>query len=343
MAVPPNGSQPANPAELRRMIFGLWTMRALYVAAELGVADQLASGPRASDELATACGADASALYRVLRALSGMGLFTETEPRHFALAPLGEYLRSDTRGSMRAFVRMMGAGWHWRSFEGILSSVRTGQPAIEGMVGQSLYNFLAQNPEQEQIFDQAMTGFSSVEHEAIRHAWDFLTSGTLVDVGGGRGHLLAELLIDHPGLRGILFDRPSVIAEGRDAVRERGLDGRCERVGGDFFESVPPGADAYLVKYILHNWDDARVSAILQSCRRAMKPSARLLLVEQLVQPGNAPDPVRLLDLEMLVVTGGRERTEEEFRALLSANGLSLVRVVPTRLPLSILEAVPAP
>ncbi|MFL5343381.1 MAG: methyltransferase [Hyalangium sp.] len=341
MAVPPTGSPPADPAVLRRMIFGLWTTRSLYVAAELGVADQLASGPRSCEELAAACGADSSALYRVLRALSGLGLFTETDPRHFALAPLGEYLRSNVPGSMRAFIRMMGASWHWRTFEGILSSVRTGQPTTEGMGGQSLYSFLGQNPEQEQLFDQAMTSFSSVEHEAIRQAWDFTTSGTLVDVGGGRGHLLAELLGAHPGLRGILFDRPSVVAGARDAIRERGLDGRCERVGGDFFESVPSGGDAYLIKYVLHNWDDARVSAILQSCRRAMKPSARLLLVEQLVQPGNAPDPVRLLDVEMLVLVGGRERTEEEFRGLLAASGFSLVRVVNTRLPLSIVEAAP--
>jgi hypothetical protein len=323
------------------MIFSFWAMRALYVAAELGVADLLAAGPRPSDELATACGADASALYRVLRSLASMGLVSEVEPRRFGLTPLGEYLRSDTPGSMRALARMMGSDWHWRTFEGVLSSVRTGQPAMERMIGQPLYRFLAEHPDQEQIFDQAMTGFSSVEHEAIRQAWDFGSSGTLVDVGGGRGHLLAVLLNAHPGLRGILFDRPTVVEGQRDAVRDHGLEARCERAGGDFFESVPSGGDLYLLKYVLHNWDDGRAGAILRSCRRAMKPQARLLLVEQLVQPGNAPDPARLLDLEMLVLVGGRERTEEDFRAMLSAAGFSLKRVVPTRLPLSIVEAVP--
>jgi len=341
MDTPPPASPPANPAALRQMIFGFWAARALYVAAELGVADLLASGPRTSDELASACGADAPALYRVLRALASMGVVSELEARRFRLTPLGEYLRTDTPGSLRAFARMMGSDWHWRTFEGVLSSVRTGKPAMEEMVGQPLYDFLAKNPEQEQIFDRAMTGFSSVEHEAIRQAWDFGTSGTLVDVGGGRGHLLAVLLSAHPELRGMLFDRPTVVGGTQDAIRDQGLDDRCERVGGDFFESVPSGGDTYLIKYVLHNWDDDRVGVILRNCRRAMKPSARLLVVEQLVQPGNAPDPVRLLDLEVLVLVGGRERTEEEFRAMLAASGFSLQRVVPTRLPLSILEAVP--
>jgi hypothetical protein len=341
MEVPPPASPPASPAALRQMIFGFWAARAIYVAAELGVADLLASGPRPSDELAAACEADAGALYRVLRALASLGLMSEVEPRRFGLTPLGEYLRSDTPGSMRAFARMMGSDWHWRTFEGTLSSVRTGQPAMERMIGQPLYRFLSENPQQGQLFDQAMTGFSSVENEAIRQAWDFGTSGALVDVGGGRGHLLAVLLSANSGMRGILFDRPTVTEGAQDVIREKGLEERCERVGGDFFVSVPSGGDVYLLKHILHNWDDERVGSILQSCRRAMKPSARLVVVEQLVQPGNAPDPARLLDLEMLVLVGGRERTEEEFRGLLSASGFSLARVVPTRLPLSILEAVP--
>lgn len=337
----PPPSPPANPAALRQMIFGFWAARALYVAAELGVADLLASGARSSDALAAACGAEPSALYRVMRALAGMGIVSEQDPRIFRLTPLGEYLRSDTPGSLRAFARMMGSDWHWRTFEGVLSSVRTGKPVMEEMIGQPLYEFLAKNPAQEQIFDRAMTGFSSVEHDAIRQAWDFGGTGTVVDVGGGRGHLLAVLLGAHPGLRGILFDRPTVIDGTRDALRDNKLDDRCERAGGDFFEAVPSGGDFYLLKYILHNWNDERVGAILRSCRRAMKPSSRLLVVEQLVQPGNAPDPVRLLDLEMLVLVGGRERTEEEFRAMLAASGFSLTRVVPTRLPLSILEATP--
>lgn len=246
MSMQPPPQPPANPAALRQMIFGFWSVRAIYVAAELGIADQLAAGPRACDALAAACGADASALYRVLRALSGMGLFAETEPGHFALAPLGEYLRSDTPGSMRALARMMGSEWHWRCFEGTLSSVRTGQPAMEAMLGKPLYAFLQQNPEQEKVFDQAMTGFSSVENDAILAAWDFGTSGTVVDVGGGRGHLLAALLKHHPELRGILFDRPTVTGGANLAVGELGE--RCGVAGGDFFESVPSGGDAYVLK-----------------------------------------------------------------------------------------------
>lgn len=341
MAVPPAGSPPADPAAVRRMIMGLWTTRALYVAAELGIPDLLAAGPQPCEALATSCQANASALYRVMRILAGMGLVVETDPGHFALAPLGQFLRSDVPGSQRALARMLGAPWHWRTFEGVLSSVRTGQPALDGMGGQPLWAFLAEHPDQEQIFDHAMTSFSSVEHDAIREAWDFTTTGTLVDVGGGRGHLLATLLREHPGLRGVLFDRPSVVATKKDAIHDMGLDARCERAGGDFFESVPSGGDAYLIKYVLHNWNDERVDTLLRTCRRAMKPSARLLLVEQIVQPGNSPDPVKLLDLEMLVLVGGRERTEEEFRRMLAAAGFSLLRVVPTRVPLSILEAAP--
>lgn len=339
MSVQPPPQPSANPAALRQMIFGFWSVRAIYVAAELGVADQLASGPRSCEALAAACGADAPSLYRVLRAMSGMGLFTETEPGHFALAPLGEYLRSDTPGSMRALARMLGSDWHWRCFEGVLSSVRTGKPAMEAKLGQPLYAFLQQHPEQEQLFDQAMTGFSSVENEAILAAWDFGTSGTVVDVGGGRGHLLEALLKRMPDLRGVLFDRPTVTQGANLAVS--GLGERCGVAGGDFFEEVPSGGDAYVLKYILHNWDDARVSAILRTCRRAMGPSSRLLVVEQVVHPGNAPEPVRLLDLEMLVLVGGRERTEAEFRALMAGSGLALTRVVNTRMPLSIIEAVP--
>jgi predicted O-methyltransferase YrrM len=336
--VPPSSD---TAVAMLNLINGYWIMRALHVAAELGVADLLAAGPRSCEELAAACGVDSSALYRLLRALAGAGVFVESEPGRFAQTPLSWHLRSDVPGSQRAYARTMGSKWIWRAWENMLEGVRSGQPAFELTHQMSFFEFLTRHPEEQGLFDRAMINISSLEHEALRDAYDFTRFKVLVDVGGGSGHLLAALLSGHAGLRGILLDRPPAIETARKALREAGLSERCELIAGSFFEQVPSGGDAYLLKYILHNWDDERALAILKSCRRAMAPGAKLLVIDQVIPPGNEPHYSKVLDLNMLVLLGGRERTEVELRALYQAAGFELSRVVPTRTPLAIVEGLP--
>jgi hypothetical protein len=313
----------------------------VYVAAELGLPDLLAARPQNIAELAATTGCNPASLYRVMRALAEIGVFTEDEEgRRFSSAPLGAVLQSHVPGSMRGLVRMMGSDWHWRTWEGILASVRTGKPAIDIVYGSSFYDFLAAHPSEAQIFDQAMTSLSSVENAAISRTVEIDGPATVVDVGGGHGHLLAALLDSRPEARGILFDLPTVIDGARAAIRDRGLADRCELIGGDFFVSIPSGGSVYLVKFVLHNWNDEHAVAILGRCREAMKPGARLLLVEQVVPRGNEPSPTKVLDLQMMAFLEGRERTVEEFRALLARTGFALQRVVPTGTIAYIIEAV---
>ncbi|WP_394821843.1 methyltransferase [Pendulispora albinea] len=331
-----------SPADTVLQMFGqICSFRAVYVAAELGLADLLAAKPQNVAELAATTGCDAPSLYRVMRALTQIGFFTEDEEGgRFTSTPLGAILQSDVPGSMRGLVRMMGADWHWRSWEGIVASVRSGKPAIDIVLGSSFYEFLSAHPSEAQIFDQAMTSLSSVENAAISRAIELDGAEIVVDVGGGHGNLLIALLESHPGARGILFDRPPAIDGARAAIRESRIGDRCELIGGDFFVSIPSGGDVYLLKFILHNWNDERAAAILRRCREAMTPGGRLLLLEQVVPRGNEPSPTKVLDLQMMVFLEGRERTVEEFRALLSQTGFALERVVSTGTIVHIIEAV---
>ena len=313
---------------------------ALGVVAQLGVADHLADGPRSTPDLAARTGANEDALYRVLRALSTTGIFTETSSRTFALTPSGALLRSNVPGSMRDMVLWLCDSFHFRVYAEMAHSVRTGETLGDKLLGMPVFEYLQHNPELAARFNNAMTNFSAGIAPAVLEAYDFGGIDVLVDVAGGHGMLLASVLRKYPSMRGILFDVEHVIA-GAKAPEALGVADRCDKVSGDFFKAVPRGGDAYVLKSIIHDWDDEKAGAILRNTRAALegKPNGKVLLVEAVIKPGNEPDLSKLGDLEMMLLPGGRERTEAEFAALFARNGFQLTRVVPTHAPLWVVEA----
>jgi hypothetical protein len=335
--------EPPPSAVLMSLITGTWITQAIYVAAKLSLADRLKDGPTRSDELAKLVGADAGALYRLLRALAGVGIFRETEPGSFELTPLASCLRSDVPDSLQAVAILYGEPWHRAAWSSVVHSVRTAQPAFDHVAGEPIFEHLQKHPDLAATFDQAMTNFSSMASGAVLAAYDFTGIRKLVDVAGGHGSLLAAILKANPQMRGVLFDMPTVIdgARRKQHLEQAGVADRCELVGGDFFKDVP-GGDACLMKHIIHDWSDDHALKILKNCRRALPADGRLLLVEMVIPPGNEPHFGKLLDLEMLVMTqGGRERTETEYRSLLAKAGFQLTRIVPTRSPACIIEGKP--
>jgi SAM-dependent methyltransferase len=322
---------------LREQIMGFRTTQMIHVAAKLGLADCLAAGPRPAEELAAAVGAEPQALHRLLRALASLGIFAQDEAGDFALTPQAELLRSDVQGSLRDIALMYGEDWLWQAYGNMTHSVRTGAPAFTKTHGQPFYGYLHAHPRAAARFNAAMSGFSSHETAAILEAYDFSDARRVVDIGGGHGALLAALLRAHPQLTGAVFDLPSVVAGAATVLSELGE--RVRAVAGDFFDEAPAGADLYVMKSVLHNWDDADAERILTTCRAAMAPDARLLVIERAVPEGNAPAEAKLFDINMLVVAGGCERTELEYRRLFDAAGLVLERVIATRSPMSVIVA----
>jgi O-methyltransferase domain/Dimerisation domain len=327
-----------------QMAAGCWISQAIYVAAKLGIADLLQDGPKRCETLAEATQTNASALYRMLRALASLDVFAEDEDGHFRLTPLAECLRTRAPGSLRAFATMLGEEEHRRPWDDVLYSVRTGQPAFDHVFGMPHFKYFAEHPEAARTFNEGMTSRSGEENDAIVSAFDFSDFKIVIDVGGGQGTLLAAILQASSSTRGVLFDLPHVIATARAGAARIGLAPRCEFRAGDFFDVVPAGGDAYVLKKVIHDWDDERVLSILNNCRKAMPGTGRLLLIEPIVPPGNAPSFNKLLDLLMLIWTsGGKERTEAEHRALLASAGFKPIRIIPTKSPLGIIEAVPQP
>lgn len=324
--------------QLGRMITGYWTSQAIYAAAKFGIADLLEGGPRSVEDLATASSTDPGALYRLLRALASIEIFVETAPRTFALTPLAQALQSDTPGSARALALMSG-GEQFRAWADIAYSIQTGRTAFEHVLGQPLFEYLSENPQQARIFDGAMTGIHGRETADVLEAYDFSDVRLLADIGGGNGLNLTTILQQHPQMNGVLFDLPHVIEAARPQIQQTGLADRCQLVGGSFFEQIPPGADVYFLRHIIHDWDDEKSQAILANCHRAMPADGRLLIVESVIPPGNEPFAGKFLDLVMLLIPGGKERTREEYEALFGQAGFELKRVIPTRSELSILEA----
>jgi predicted O-methyltransferase YrrM len=332
---------------LYQMAIGHYFSRALCLAVKLGIADLLKDGPRSYRELAEATATHAPSLNRMLRLLASAGVFAEEDNGRFALTPLGQYLRSDLPGSARYMLLLFagdGVQDAWRDLE---YCVRTGNPAFKRTAPDSNpFAQIAENPQQAAVFDEAMATFAPVTAAAMAAAYDFSAFRTIVDVGGGNGALLIGILKACPNLRGIVFDRPDAAARARTRIADAGLASRCEAVGGDFFESVPRGADAYLLKHVIHDWDDEKAAAILRNCRRAMSPQARLLIAEGIYPPRIEQSEIcrgaAANDLNMLVATGGRQRSEAEFRALYSAAGFRLTKIVPTPARLSVIEGEPA-
>jgi hypothetical protein len=322
---------------LLRMTNAYQVSQAIHVAATLGIADLLEDGPRSADDLAEATGMHAPTLYRVLRALASVGVFAETDNR-FGLTPLAEYLRTDAPGSLRAWAMQMGQPYVWTSWGHLLHSVRTGEPAFPELYGTTAWEYRAAHPKEDAVFNAAMTALSAGVVEAVVRSYDFSGIGVLVDVGGGEGALLAAILASNPALRGILFDQPHVVAAARALLHRAGVADRCEIVGGSFFDTVPGRADAYLLKSIVHDWDDAVAIEILRACRAAIADTGRLLVVEPIIRPGNEVDPAKFSDLNMLVMLGGRERTADDFERLYAEAGFRLAKIIRTGSPFDIIE-----
>jgi len=332
-------NMPPPPARMLQLITGRFVSHAIGVAAHYDLATHLVAGPMTATALAARTETDGRSVYRLLRALASVGVFTETAPGTFANTPLSETLRSDRSDSSRAFALLMNYDMHVNTWLGLAHSVKTGQNATEHVHGQRAWDLLEANPAFAQVFNNAMTSLSSSIAQAVVSAYDFAGIDELVDVGGGHGFLLSAILSAHASMRGVLFDLPSVVEGAGQLLQARGVASRVRVTGGDFFEEVP-ASGAYIMKHILHDWSDADATRILATIRRAARPGARLLLAESIIRFGNEPDPAKLIDLEMLVfTTGGLERTEDQWKALLGGAGFSLERVVPTPSMVSLIEA----
>ena len=327
-------------AVVTQIMLGGLAAQALYIPAKLGIADLLADGPKSVEELAAATDTHAPSLYRVLRALVSLGVFTEQEDRSFALNANAEPLLSNRHNSLRDITIFMGEDWHWQVWGKTMYSVRTGKSAWAEMHGADVFDYFKNRPEELAIFNRAMTSLSALATKAVIEAYDFSGINTLIDIAGGHGRLLIEILEANPSLRGVLFDLPQVIEGARENVTKSNAADRIKFVPGDFFVSVPAGGDAYLMKHIIHDWDDERALTILQNIKPAMNPGGRVLLIESVIAEGNAQDFGKLLDVEMLVSPGGKERTAAEYEELFVRAGFRMTRIVPTMSAYSVIEAV---
>lgn len=331
---------PANVA-LFELAQGAWLTQALYVATKLGIADALRDGPRSAEDVASQVGADPGATYRVMRALASNGVFKLRGGR-FRLTRVGQALRSDYHGSIAPMLAMVGSPEHWEHWSSLVHSVQTGGTAVERLRGAPIFTYLETNPGYAAIFNDAMTGVSAMAIEMAVPRYDFTDRKLIVDVGGGHGALLAAVLARAPQARGVLFDLPSVLDGAGARFEDAGVAQRCTLQGGSFFEAVPDGADLYLMKTVIHDWDDDKSLTILRNVRTAIAADGKLLLMELVLPEGAPPHPGMLLDLEMLVHAGGLERTANEYRSLLSRAGFRLTRVIRSAGPMSIVEALPA-
>jgi hypothetical protein len=326
--------------QLLRMMQGYFLTQVVHVFATLNIADSLADGPKTSEALARLTATDHDTLRRLLRTAVGFGLLEEPRPDSFTLLPLGALLRSGAPGSLRDYIIAMVGPSFWLPWGQLEQAIRQGKEAFTDVFGMNIWDYYAQHPNEARHFANAMGNISAVVADAVVALYDASTYRTIVDVGGSHGTLLAALLQANPAAKGMLFDRPNVIVEAQQAISGRGLNERVELVGGDFFEEVPPGADLYLLKWILHDWDDAQSLIILKNIHRVAASHSKLLIVERLLPSAPEPSPVHLMDLHMLVLAGGRERSREEFEALLSSAGYRLERVMPLPHSLNLIEAI---
>ncbi len=327
------------PESVLRIIQDFWLSRVVYIAAKLGIADLLSNGPKSVAELAENTGTHGPTLYRVMRALASAGWFAQDETGRFELTPPAAALQSDVPGSLR-FLAMTELGEeHYPAWEDLLYSVQTGETAFNHVFGMPNWDFWAKNPDNANTFNRAMANVTAVTEQAIMGSYSFSGIRKIVDVGGGSGSLMTAILKADSQTRGVIYDLPHVVEGARSRIASEALADRCEVVAGSMFDSVPGGGDAYVLKWIIHDWDEEKSVAILANCRRAMGAHAKLLLIESVIPPGNQPYFHKFMDLNMLVMTGGRERTEAEFRSLLEAAGFRLDRIVNTPAEVSVLEA----
>ncbi len=327
-------------AYLGRLVDDMYFLHTIFAAAQLGIADLLNNGPRSIADLAEATGTHALSLYRLLRALASRGVFHEDADGRFSLTSLAGPLRRDAPDSVHNSLLLAGNEANLRMFANLAYSVRTGQPAFEHLYGKAWYDYLDEQPELAQVFNTMMTNRSTRAGAAIVDSYDFSRYRRIVDLGGGQGALLARILDRNATVSGVLFDTAQVIASAQGAIDKHVAQGRAEKVAGDFFQAVPQGGDAYVLRFIVHDWDDEHAVTILKNCRQAMAEKGRVLLVELVIPTGNEPSPVKFIDLIMLLTFHGRERTVAEYRDLLRQAGLQLVKIIPAALPFNIIEAV---
>jgi len=328
--------------QLAGLITGYWMSQAIHVAAKLRLADLLEEGPQTASELATATNCQTEPLSRLLRALASVGVFAQQEDGRFVLTPTAELLRTDHPDSLHAMAVMIGGGTQYTSWGELLWSVQTGQTGFQKVYGKPIFQYLEEHPKEAAEFDAAMTAIHGQETSAVLDVYDFSQARKLIDVGGGNGTQLTEMLLRHPHLKGVVFDLPHVAERTEARLVAVGLGDRISCQGGSFFETIPSGGDIYLLRHILHDWYDSECHTILKHIAAVMPPKGRLLIIESVIQPGNDADFAKWLDLTMLVAPGGKERTAGEYEALLTATGFQLQQIFPTNAGVSVLEAVHA-
>jgi SAM-dependent methyltransferase len=324
-----------------QIISGFWISRSVYVIGKLGIPDLLQTGPKTAEELAAATNTDAPSLFRILRALVSVGVLKSAEGGRFAQTPLSETLVTNAPGSLRWFAISELGQEHYPAWGNLMHSVKTGEIAFDNFFGVDVWKYFQQNPEDAAVFNNSMSNMTAAVNDALTSLYDFSQFGKIVDVGGGHGGLITAILQKNPEVKGVLFDAPQVIEGAQSKIAAAGLADRVETVAGDFFKSVPEGGDAYIMKWIIHDWDDEKSNAILRNCRKQMKANGKLILVDCVVPETDEPHFSKFIDLNMLVMTGGKERTQKEFAQLLTDAGFKLVRVIHTDLPTSIVEAEP--
>jgi hypothetical protein len=329
------------PLTIVELAMSQYIPQSLYVVTQLGIADLLKGGARKVSQLAATVRVDERSLYRVLRLLASMDVFAETRRGEFKLTRLAATLCTDHPNSVRDVVLMICFPMHWRTCGDLMYSVQTGRSAFEHLYSRPLFGYLAEHEKEGKIYDSAMTGFAALAASALVAYYDFKSTHHLVDVGGGNGHLVTTVLRANPGMRGTLFDMPPVVNRASAFLQANGVSDRCQTVGGSFFDTVPAGGDIYILKSIIHDWDDEAATLILKNCRKVVPPQGKLLLMDIVLPAGNPQCFGMLFDLEMLVTNAGCERTRAEFDKLLRNTGFRLTRVIPTALPLSIVEAEP--
>lgn len=341
MSSPVSPTQPHPSDILMQIGFSFAASAGLNVVARLGIADLLAKGPQSTKELAKATQVREDLLYRVMRTLASVGIFKEVSLRQFALTPISDELRSNQPGSMRDAICFLADPWHFRMYSHMLDVMKTGKTASEVDSGEDNWIIFARDKEEGDRFNAAMTSLSARMMPPILEAYDFSYIHTLVDVAGGHGFVLTSILKKYPHMKGIVMDLPHVVDGANQSIRTQGLEGRARAESGDFFKAVPPGGDAYIMKHIIHDWDDEKSIAILKNIHAALAgvEKGKVILLEGVVPPGNDPHPSKFMDIEMMMLPGGLERTEAEFRTLFKKAGFELQQIVPTKSPLCVIVA----